>query len=472
MFSSACCYALSFSFSKISPTSFFLRTPYLYRYMGTPSMDGSKPKHSSPTPEPSPHIPKQPELEPNRVISREQTIVEFLRTFFRRYLYFKLVGGFAFVVIGGYLYLRETDDGITSEMVQVFEHGGVKGWNEAFSLEDKEADVKRENDKKDLLQILRPERSKKYGIVIGPHGVGKSTLTRQCIREIEEPKGVVYYLTPEILIPNFNNQLQKTIGYREPFDPMVRFRRWLHGEKEFVEKSPLPEPQASWSPLREKLLVVAQAFYNRHKKPAVLVIDGADLIVKKNSEFFGDLQNFAKLGADMGVLRVVFISSDGVALDFLKSKSAISRSLPVLEITEVDDQTAIEYMCQKGMPRDKATLAVEEITGGSFTTMQEYLNQWAMKIPHEKIWEKRMKKLEGILEKTQIKPDHQIFHELVAVDPISGVVDGKVAKELLGVEKCEKLVQENILSVHPRGGYRFNSRFIRSYFVRNIVKQE
>jgi hypothetical protein len=66
----------------------------------------------------------------------------------------------------------------------------------------------------------------------------------------------------------------------------------------------------------------------------------------------------AKLGVDMGVLCIIFISNDGVAVDFLKSKSTISRSVLVLEITKINDQLTIEYLCsppegeKAGMPRD------------------------------------------------------------------------------------------------------------------------
>ena len=92
--------------------------------------------------------------------SREHKFVEFLQTFFRRKLVFNLFGGLALAVCGGYLYFRETEEGITKEMVQVFHEGGVRGWENAFKTEDSEAQIKREKEMELLKNLLRPDRIK------------------------------------------------------------------------------------------------------------------------------------------------------------------------------------------------------------------------------------------------------------------------------------------------------------------------
>jgi hypothetical protein len=273
--------------------------------------------------------------------------------------------------------------------------------------------------------------------------------------------------------------IREKIGYREPFDPILRFRHWIHGYQ-----IPLSDPN-DWNPIGEKLLVVAQEFQKRHQKPLVFVIDGADILAKgRDSKFFGELQLFAKNGADRGNLRIVFISSDGIALEFLRSKSEFSRARPVLELTEVDDESAIGYMMERKMPRKIAELAVQEITGGSFTSMNKYINRWSrvgetdvkqwIDVYHEMIWEEHVNKLEGALERIQIEPNHKIFHELIAVDLVPGFITKVVALGLFEDgerQKLQELVEENILSIHPDGGYRFNNRFVRTYFVKN-KKQE
>ena len=440
LFSSPRLLVLCLSKPKIQmKTSFLFRSSYFGRNLVT---DGSEPR-----PPPS---------------SREHKFVEFLQTFFRRKLVFNLFSGLALAVCGGYLYFRETEEGITKEMVQVFEKGGVSGWENAFKTEDSEASIERKIEMGLLSNLLdpKPKRIKQYGIVIGPHGVGKSTLVRQCIRQIEKPRGVVYFLAPAVLLPGFITKFRQTVGYRDPFDPMVRLRRWLHGEKETLDKVPLAEPEASWYPLEEKLLTVAQEFKILHKKPAVLVIDGADLIAKKNESFFATLQDFAKLGADMGVLRVVFISSDGVALNILQSRSAISRAAPVLEICEIDDSSAIEYLHKAGVDMPRAELAVSDVTGGSFALMLDYIAKQKSGESHEQIWSQYMNELEGNLKQIGVEANHVAFRRLID----AGILLKKDAIELFEENKCEWLVKNNILAVHPKGGYRFNSRYVRTYF--------
>jgi hypothetical protein len=89
--------------------------------------------------------------------------------------------------------------------------------------------------------------------------------------------------------------IREKIGYREPFDPILRFRHWIHGHQIL-----LPDLN-NWNPIGRKLLVVAQEFKKRHQKPLVFVIDGADILAKGiSSNFLGELQLFAKNGADRG----------------------------------------------------------------------------------------------------------------------------------------------------------------------------
>jgi GTPase SAR1 family protein len=78
-------------------------------------------------------------------------------------------------------------------MVQIFEQGGVKGWDLEFE-KDLQAKVKRKNDAMEIMKMICLTTIEAYGVVIGPHGVGKSTLIHQCIRKMEEPKEIVYFL--------------------------------------------------------------------------------------------------------------------------------------------------------------------------------------------------------------------------------------------------------------------------------------
>ena len=172
--------------------------------------------------------------------------------------------------------LRDSDRSITNSMVGVFERGGVGGRvpNEHI---DEEATIAREDLEKAVCHLIRPEKSREYGIIIGHHGVGKSTLVRKAVRSLESPKGVVYFLTPENLETSFMKNFHKALGYRVPIVLWPYVRRWLFGQPP-DDLPPEADPKKLWDPIREKLIEVAEQYHKRHGQPAVVVIDGADII--------------------------------------------------------------------------------------------------------------------------------------------------------------------------------------------------
>ena len=121
-----------------------------------------------------------------------------------------------------------------------------------------------------------------------------------------------------------------------------------------------------WASVSAALRDGAAAYHAKFGRPAVLVIDGADLIAKNDEKFFGKLQGFAKTCADERHLRVVFVFSDGVALPLLQKSSAYSRCAPPLEVGDVSDSVAVGYLVQRDVPKDRATQAVRQLTGGRF----------------------------------------------------------------------------------------------------------
>ena len=64
---------------------------------------------------------------------------------------------------------------------------------------------------------------------------------------------------------------------------MGRVRRWLQGETR-EESSPniRDEPQATWKQLEPQLKTVAKKYNAQHGRPAVPVLDAADLVAKQN----------------------------------------------------------------------------------------------------------------------------------------------------------------------------------------------
>ncbi len=101
----------------------------------------------------------------------------------------------------------------------------------------------------------------------------------------------------------------------------------------------------------------------------MLVIDAADRVAEEDAKFFRTLQDFAKDCADDGILRVLFVAFEGVALPMLQSSSAWSRALDSIEVGENSAEDALKYLESWGVEYDDALDAVKRITGGRFTLL-------------------------------------------------------------------------------------------------------
>lgn len=79
------------------------------------------------------------------------------------------------------------------------------------------------------------------------------------------------------------------------------------------------------------LLVDAASYYmKRYGHPMVLVFDQVDNIAKQDPDFLWKLQNFAKLCADNGALKIVFISSEDFTLNQMRREIIIIFNVPFL----------------------------------------------------------------------------------------------------------------------------------------------
>ena len=352
-------------------------------------------------------------------------------------------------------------------MVGVFEQGGVGG-RVPNEVTDEEATIAREDLEKAVCHLIRPEKSKEYGIIIGHHGVGKSTLVRKAIRSLESPKGVVYFLTPENLEASFMSDFRKALGFRVPIVLWPYLRRWFFQQPQpTIDLPPEADPKKYWNPIREKLTEVALRYRQKHGQPAVLVIDGADIIVKQNQPFFSVLQDFAKASADSGDLRVVFVSSDGTAVDFLQSRSAISRAEAPLVIPGVPDDEAVKYLVDKGLKNNQAKSAVHEVTGGSFVKMNDYVREVNKGQTHEEIVRSEQTVIRYELKDLGLDAKLELFEQLVKqgslpADVVYDLVKGKVPEK--ASEVISRLVDKNIISRVGKSDYQFNNQSVRFFF--------
>ena len=107
----------------------------------------------------------------------------------------------------------------------------------------------------------------------------------------------------------------------------------------------------------------AKRFKAKHGCTPGLVIDGVDLIAKSSGDLFLTLIDRAKYLVNLGMLRIVFVSSEGSVLP-LVDKTSRSRISNFLEIVDISGEDAKTYLCQN-MPEDLAK-DIGVLTGGRF----------------------------------------------------------------------------------------------------------
>ena len=388
----------------------------------------------------------------------------------------RVLAGSAALAAGGlfYLWSTEREAAVVADMCGVFEVGGVAGWDAGFT-NDARASVERPKVEADLASILCPSVVDKYAVIVGPSGTGKSTSVRKAIRALiakgagaRVGAGIIYYSTGERLT-TFSKDLAKAVGYRMPIDFFDRIRRYATGETKEQPASPPPhdEPGATWEPVAALLKKAAILFKVKHGKAPTLVLDAMDLVAKRDSTFFCEVQDFAKACADGGIMRVVFVFSDGDALPLLLSSSAGSRcdKDQVYEVGDVCDADAIKFIVSR---YDKDTLhakeLVETITGGRFTLMQDY---GKTDKPLEAIREILDIETHIKLRSAGVRPTHPMFKAIATTASIKK----NVAEDMLDPSKISQLLRLNILAVHPNGTYTFNEHHVEAYVKKALAEE-
>jgi hypothetical protein len=359
-----------------------------------------------------------------------------------------------------YVWVTESEEGVVKDMCKVLEAGGVQGWDRLYT-NDAQALIARPAVEAGLLDVLRPKAVEKYAVVVGASGTGKSTAVRRVVRRLAEKPfaGLAYFSAPE-LVTDFSRDLAQILGYREPIEFGSTLRR-LFVTRETKETSSAPplrdEPRASWSRLSPLLKASALSFKAKHGKAPTLVLDAMDLVAKEDPAFFLQVQNFAKACADSGILRVVFVFSDGSALPLLLSSSAETRcdTDQICEISDISDPEAIKYVVDRfELPAKVAAELVTTITGGRFPLLQAYGKSTR---PLGEIRAQLDSRVLVDLKLLEVPLTHALLRALLAAQPKGGL-KAEAVLELMPPGKVEGLLRRNILAAHPNGTYSLNNR--------------
>jgi len=260
-------------------------------------------------------------------------------------------------------------------------------------------------------------------------------------------------------------RLAKAVGFStETLDPWGAVRRWLSGLSKTESDPKLKEePLATWLVVQDALEEVADAYKAKHGRPMTLVIDAADLVAKKGPDFFKDLQDFAKKCADNKSMTVVFVSSEGAVLPLLTGSSAFSRAHAPFEVGDIPDADAVDFLAKRGVPHERAQVAVRDITGGRLWLLNYYVGAHRTK-SDDAILREFYNDTGKAVDLQHLPTDHLLFRQL-----LSGPVAERAASASVGNTALDALLKANILAVHPDRTHTFHSRHVVTFFAAEVA---
>ncbi|GBC10470.1 hypothetical protein RclHR1_09650012 [Rhizophagus clarus] len=219
---------------------------------------------------------------------------------------------------------------------------------------------------KKLKRVLKPTPDhSSYHVIVGNYGTGKTTVVRQCARDVR--KGVIYVDVPPIL-DNFVNNLAKAIGFKEYVPITESLMQKILG-------SGVSDEQPKLSRVLDAFERGALKYKAKNGKPPVLILDNISKLGQKNMNMLEDLQDIAKLYADQSSCIIIFVSSEGTAPRMMMQRSSWSRAekKPIV-IKDLTSKESFNYLHSKLGIEKEVTNQLIQLLGGRIRDLKEYGN--------------------------------------------------------------------------------------------------
>ena len=208
------------------------------------------------------------------------------------------------------------------------------------------------------------------------------------------------------------------------------------------------------------------------------------MLAKRNKYAFVDVIDRAKYLANSGMLRIVFVSSEGSVLPLVNTTSSSSRTAPVLEFVDISDEQAEKYL-GFSLPKDLAK-SVVALTGGRFIHLISAIEVFrrlekeecdpakAVNIIREYLISRNVKnRMMKVLE--QEKPFRALEKSIMDIVVSKGSVDSEELSNNLPLKSSDvaravnHLVSLNFLRYEANGNVAVHSRLVRWCMENNKV---
>lgn len=165
----------------------------------------------------------------------------------------------------------------------------------------------------EVRSLLTPSSTGRlYPLVIGQHGVGKTTLIQLAVNALPTPKGVIYVDVPmeDVSPAPFIAALQESIGWSA--DPILDASKCMSSSVMVIVSKANGLADLDLSDLWKAFFTAASKFRKEFGVIPVLIIDNANRLAIKQPELLGMLQDHAKNAADNNSAIFMFVSSEGL----------------------------------------------------------------------------------------------------------------------------------------------------------------
>ncbi|KJE91719.1 hypothetical protein CAOG_02814 [Capsaspora owczarzaki ATCC 30864] len=313
-----------------------------------------------------------------------------------------------------------------------------------------------------LQKVLRPAPLETYTVVVGEVGCGKTSAVHDAIRA--NSTGIVYHIVKSEVLVSMPGLLAGSLAFE--FNQFTFTAGYFKDRGiEMHQIASAEEPFKSWAILELGLRDVAAQFKAKHGHVATLVIDAVDQIAQQGPALLHVIQNFAKAAADEQLLNVVLVTCDGSNLPELKASSAMTRAR-IVEVSDITDEQAVDFLLHRGVNEDSAKRAVAEIAGGRFVLLNRVTKQLGRGQQVNQIFEEfrvdTADSLQRLIDDLALYNATSDVHKTLC-DLTHGALHIDIVHCALGKDLTKKLLATNIniLAYHPNDTYTLHSRHVQ-----------